>query len=610
MLEVVPKTDDLKEYLGLLFGNQTGYVYTGLRNPKLEVNDKGYWTQTFFEWPAQAQDIITHLRQNSIEYDTYVAPALFSAPSSQKAHIKGSQVVWVDLDGKLPADLKDCPVPSMVVESSNPENKKQHWYWRLEEFVTDIKQIERLNRGLAYLLDADVSGWDANQVLRPPATRNHKYGNPQPVSLLSFTPYSVNPSAFGAIPEAPSIPVEFNVTDLQDAALIVANYQWSKQAFNLYRSHPHQLTNPEGRSGALMQLAYFGAEMGMNDAEIFTILYHADDRWGKFRGRPDRVRRLNDIIAKARVKHPYQIQSSLALTVLPVFGFRDFLSTEIRVEWVIPDFLEKSGQLLLSAKPGIGKSRFSLAFFIKMALGKPFLHYEATKPQKLIYFSLEMGHAQLMYFVEKMAGSLSPEELDLLQENLLLVPLGEALYLDKRAGQNLVEKVLSEREPDGYAFDSLSRTTPETVNDEAAIKLILDWDAASRNRRSMFSWYIHHNRKATAANKKPKSLDDVLGATVIAANTTAVYTLWSNDPQNKSIDVICTKQRLAEMERTYVITGNADLTYSERSVLNSESFEVSAQDTLGLGPPTASQTLPESPGLDNKSLSGPPNLGF
>jgi hypothetical protein len=600
-LEAVQTSDDLTEFLGCLYADQTGYVYTATRNPKLEKDDPNYWNKHYFEWPQDKDTIVQHLKKASLEYDTYICPALFSAPKSKKQYVKGSYVAWVDFDGKLPTDLGNVPGPSLVVESSDAANNKQHWYWRLEKFETDIKQIERINRGLAYLLDADVSGWDANQVLRPPSTRNHKYGVPQEVTLLSATPYALNPSAFGGIPEPPSIPVEFDVRDLQDAALIVASYNWPKQAFNLYRSLPQQLTHKEGRSGALMQLAYFGAEIGMNDAEIFTILYNADTRWGKFVGRPDRVRRLNDIIAKARIKHPFSISAN-QVSELQVLGFKDFLSTEISIEWVVPDFLESSGQLLLTAKPGVGKSRFSLRFFIAMALGENFLHYQISVPRRLIYFSLEMGHAQLLYFLGNMAKSLSPSQLAILQENLLVVPLGEALYLDKQAGQNMVEKVLNDHEPDGYGFDSLSRMTPETVNDEAKIKQILDWDAHVRNSKNMFSWYIHHNRKATATNRKPKSLDDVLGATVIAANTSGAYTLWSNDPQNKSIDVICVKQRMAEMEKAYNIISTADLGYAERAVLNTDSYEVSS-DSGG-----SRTTLPSTENLTEQP--GGYNLGF
>ena len=170
----------------------------------------------------------------------------------------------------------------------------------------------------------------------------------------------------------------------------------------------------------------------------------------------------------------------------------------------------------------------------------------------------------------------------------------------------MVAKILDDHKHDGYVFDSLSRMTPETVNDEARVKQILDWDASVRNQRGVWSWFIHHNRKANAQNKKPRSLDDLLGATVIAANTSAAYTLWSNDPQNKVLDVICVKQRMAEMEKAYVITGDPDLGYSERSVLNSEAFEVPS------GPGGSSTTLPSTENLANKpgQPGGHYNLGF
>jgi hypothetical protein len=594
LLEAVKTSDDISEFLTLLFGGETGYVYTATRNPRLEFDNPEYWKQEFFEWPNQADIIVAHLKRASPEYDTYIAPALFSAPDSKKQFVKGANVAWVDFDSGLPSDLTNCPSPSAVVESSNG---KQHWYWRLDSFESDIKQIERLNRGLAYMLGADVSGWDANQVLRPPGTRNHKYGDLQQVHLLSITPYAVNPSAFGGLPEPPSITTEFNVTDLQDANLIIAQYQWTKQAFNLYRT-----LEPADRSAALMQLAYFGAEMGMQDVEIFTLLYHADNRWKKFVGRPDRVRRLNDIIAKARVKHPYRL---LQVQELPVFGFKDFLDAEVSIEWVIEDFLEASGQMLLTAKPGVGKSRFTLAFFIHLALGKDFLHYKVSKPQKLVYFSLEMGHAQLLYFLGNMAKSLSAQEITTLQNNLKVVPIGEAVYLGKQAGQSLVEKVLDNGEFSGYAFDSLSRTTPETVNDDQNIKGILDWDASVRNKYGTFSWYIHHNRKASIGNRKPKSLDDILGSTIITANTSAAYTIWSNDPQNKVLDMICVKQRMAEMETPYTISSLDNLMYAEKAIIEVGDNEVLGPEALGFG----GSSQPGSP-QSKPSTSDKPNFGF
>jgi hypothetical protein len=375
VLEIVQGSEsDLLQFLDFMYGNQEGYVYTSTKDIN-EDDPKKAWRRHFYEWPKDRPVMVEHIKAAGETLDIYIAPAMFSNQDSSKGSVKGSHVFWVDLDGKIPDDLGDIPAPSLVVQSSN-ENR-QHWYWRVEEFINDIPLIEKVNRGLAYALGADVSGWDANQVLRPPETFNHK--RQRPVVLLALSPWSVNPSSFGAIPEPPKPETEFSLNDLLDSALIISKYEWPKQAFNLYRTQVQNLSHKEGRSGALMQVAYFCCEMGMNDQEAFTILYNADERWGKFKDRPDRARRLNDIIVKARIKHPYNL--TLKVRDLPVFGFSDFLKTEVSIEWVIPGMLEQSGQMLISAAPGVGKSRLSLSAGIRLALGTQLssLRYYRTK---------------------------------------------------------------------------------------------------------------------------------------------------------------------------------------------------------------------------------------
>src|SRR5690606_21999974 len=87
---------------------------------------------------------------------------------------------------------KLAPVPSVEVQSSGESNR--HTYWLLDAFL-DGKQIESLNRSLAYALGADTSGWDANQFLRPPLSTNRKYRKPITVKVVvdreELAPYSV-----------------------------------------------------------------------------------------------------------------------------------------------------------------------------------------------------------------------------------------------------------------------------------------------------------------------------------------------------------------------------------------------------------------------------------
>ena len=444
-------------------------------------------------------------------------------------------------------------------------------------------------------MDADASGWDVNQVLRPPGSHNYKR-NDYTASLSVSSPYLINSSAFNTLPLPPKIDVEFGANDLLDNALVIAQYQWDKSTFNLFRTRE---ISQGGRSTALMHIAYACCEMGMNDQEIITILYSADERWGKFRGRKDRMHRLNEMVAFARIKHPYS--NLLQVREIPVFQYQDFMDTEVKIEWVIEGMLEQTGQIILSSKPGIGKTQLSLRFFMALATGQRILHYDILGTKRVIFFSLEMGHAQLKYFLTQMEPSLDREQRALLHENFLIVPLGEALYLGNRNSQGLVEDILSKYEVDGYAFDSLGRTTPASTSDEEQIKAILDWDARVRNQTNTFSWYVHHNRKSTIGNKKPKSLDDLIGSTVIQANTSSVYTMWRQEEDSFSpIEIINVKQRLGVMEAPYLITRGPNLTFTE-SKMKAPAVDEKIVQALG---------LPSMPGDEVETLPTPTNTGI
>jgi len=56
--------------------------------------------------------------------------------------------------------------------------------------------------------------------------------------------------------------------------------------------------------------------MGWQDDQIAAILYDADDRWGKYKHRRDRDRRLTDFVNRARQKHGYNSLENVDLTKL------------------------------------------------------------------------------------------------------------------------------------------------------------------------------------------------------------------------------------------------------------------------------------------------------
>ena len=153
---------EIASFVDTLFSvEDKGYAYSPTKN------QYGEWETHFFKWPQKRQELILHVLSNSMDFDVYLSPSLFKAPSAKQQAWKGTHYVWIEFDGNVPEELpKGIPEPSIRVQSS--EQKHEHWYWRLKDFNTDGSSIAGLCKSLTYTLDADKSGWDYNQVLRPP----------------------------------------------------------------------------------------------------------------------------------------------------------------------------------------------------------------------------------------------------------------------------------------------------------------------------------------------------------------------------------------------------------------------------------------------------------
>lgn len=568
-LSAVPGTtnDELADFLGFLFEGQKGWVHAPTLDREI-LDDKGNPTYQpyFFQWPIERAALQTHITNNTAERDVYLAPALYNTDRATKETFLGTQVVWCEFDGNLPSQdhLATCglPLPSIRIKSS--DEKHEHWYWRLDSFITDIVAVESVNRGLTYNLGADTSGWDATQILRPPRTLNHKRG--KPVTLVDSSNAVQGLSIFGSISSAPKLATNFQVEDMVDTLEIVSKYQWPKEYFTLYRTREIE---PGDRSTAMMRLAYMCAEMGMSDREIFSIMYSADDRWGKFRTRPDRIHRLNDIVLKARLKHPVGVSQALTgqLSELPSYGFNTFLQTEVVIEWIIPGMLQKQGYMMVTGPSGVGKTQWSLRFAMALAMGKAFCGYEISAPIKTLFFSLEMGHADLQFFLSDMAKTLQPEDYSLLEENLVLIPHGEPLYLDSEEGRKLFDSAMKAHTPDVFFFDSLGSASTTELSQEATAKTLMDWNDRARKSYNCASWFIHHMRKANGTNTKPNKQDDVYGNQYIFNRATSVYCLWPDKKNSNTIEVICLKKRLGPKEEPQVIERVKHIDFKQSTVM-------------------------------------------
>lgn len=588
--------EGLNEFFSTIWRDTEGFVYLPTIDRK-----SNEWKNVFYQWPKHRDYVIKHVVSSSAKgLDVYYAPALFKEPKSTKENVLGTNVVWAEFDGNAPKTwdqdvpvegaerpspgLPDVPAPSVRVQTSKDGN--QHVYWLLDSLQTDVKWIDSTNRSLAYTLRSDTSGWDAGQILRPPYTTNFKHD--LPVTIVQHDVKTTYPQTeFKTLkPVMQLVSDSIDTSNLPAVEKIIARYSWDDSSFEMFMDP----SIPEGkRSSALMRLGFFGAEQGMSDLEIYALLDNADSRWGKFTKRTDRRRRLLDIVNRAKTKYPSAVEtqfsgllgrddSRVEVDKKYLYGFQDFLDSDVHVEWVIEDFLMKEGMGMIAAAPGVGKTQFSLQLAIHAATGEEFLGYTIVKPQRVVFFSLEMDHLSLKHFIETMAVDFSNEKKAKLQENLLLVPLGEALPISRPETRTFMHTILDDVKPDGVFFDALSKLNQGKFNPETAVALN-DFYAGIRNRYQCFIWVVHHNRKANGDNAKPTELEDVYGDVYLTTDMSTVVTLWEEDTGQIEMNIV--KLRLSPRPEPLMLRRSNTLHFSEDTVNITQSPSESPQDGMG-----------------------------
>lgn len=551
-------TAELQEFFGFMWGVQQGYAYVPVKDAKDES-----WDTYFFNWPVDRDQLINHVLSNTAEKEVYFGPALYIEPTKAiKENILGSSVIWTEFDGNAPKGgiLGDkIPHPTMRVKSSNEGH--EHFYWHLDYFETDRDKLEEINRAIAYTLQADSSGWDSTQILRPTGTKNHKRGK---VVRTLTTSASVYSKEFFSHLEIPKQLAKQDVVldEVPDAIEVIAKFKWDDEDFKFFRKKEMATGT---RSSALMRLAYTCAELRMSDEEAYAILRNADDRWGKFKGRRDQTKRLLDLVNRAR--HKYPLNPEVKVDGLQVFGWQDLQKLEIHIDWLIPGILQRQGIMVVSGKPGVGKTQFTMQALIHIALGKPMVGWQIDAPRRVAFISMEMGSAEIKIFQDEMSTILSAEEQTLLQKNFLIIPIGQALLFDQSADRKAIETFLETYKPEVAAFDSLSKTTMNSL-DESSTKAVMDFADHIRMDHDCSVIFIHHDRKAQIGNRKPKSLEDVYGSFYITATATTVIGMWSN-PNTFEIEINYLKVRLAQAPATqFVMRTERGLMFEEIGGVN------------------------------------------
>lgn len=524
----------LNQFFDTIFGEQKGWAYTATKEP--QEDKKGDWEKKFFKYPEQKEEMIEFIITSSASKDVYYSPALYKSDRSEETITKedfyGTCFVWADFDGGLPDEEKLAKVPKPTLKIRSSEGQRQHWYWNLNFCETDPDALEKITRALTYHLGADLSGWDYQQVLRPPGTIHH--GSGKTVTILEHDKsHRVSIEAFMDIPEVPDYiwDVDINEKELEPPSLILFQYKMPKNHAQLILKKEQPVGK---RSSALMAVGYACAEAGMNNTEIYSVIKNCDMRWKKFvnRGEQGQKKQLISIIRRVRQKFPLRVKDEIE-DALPYFKWGEFASMDIKVEWIVPGLIQKNGIPFITGLAGVFKTHLTFNLACHMVLGKKFLHWEFSRPMTLCIISNELSPPETKEQLELITQQFSEEEQMILAKNLHIIPLGARLPLNKPKVQNMLLQRLEQFGPEGLFFDSLGQSIDESPNSDDIVNGVFDFIKRRVNQQyDAFSWFIHHNRKAQIGNKKPKDLSDLYGSAYIANNASLVLNLWKDAPSS------------------------------------------------------------------------------
>jgi hypothetical protein len=433
-----------------------------------------------------------------------------------------------------------------------------------------VEKLEAVNRALTYELGADASGWDANQVLRPPGTLNHK--KQAQTQLIHSDDRFISSVAFSEI-QLKNLPPKLDLAgDLPPLNDVVRKYSFSRNIWDLFTEGVKN-----DRSAGLMSLGYYLAEMNLTNLEILALLVHADNRWGKFAKRTDQLKRLGEIVTKARQKYPYRTDSRQNELSLVVVGDLELRATEIKVEWLVNGILHQNGYLLLTGHTGVGKTQFCGDLANHLVLGKEYLGKEVVKEGKRVLFiSLEMGLVELKWLRGEQLKNLPNNEVKLLQKNLKFLPVGYPIYYNREENRAILEELIQRENFDCVIFDSLGSMTEQELSKETDAKLLMDWNDHLRVEFGISTIIIHHHRKAQTGNKRPNSIADIYGSHYFTARASTVMTLWDHR-KSGLIEVSYQKLRMAAPQMPFAIKRQDDLSFklsSTQLVIEDDSEDI------------------------------------
>lgn len=531
--------DDLEKFVDFLYEGLEGYVGTGcLTSGKME--------EKFFQWPTERNELVQSIQLDKERGSVYIVPSLLQNKSRNKLSFKVSQVIWADFDGTNPTFPGDFPESHIVIQSSS--STKVHMYWRVPP-ITNLSQLENLNKRIAYGCNADIACWDATRFLRPPGTVNYKYEDRPQVRLVHLNSGRLDSYSL-PIPDLPTLSSPVSVASLPSSQILLNGLSPKlKELFS-----PAQ---QKDRSDYLMRVGYTLAEEGYTLEQIVSLVTYLDLSVGKFKDRFDKLQRYIELaaVAVAKVVPAEKFKPTTLLTLL---------QSKEEIDWILNGWLHRNGLMLLSGTPGVGKTQLASQLSFSLTTGTSFLNREVLRPVSVMLLSLEMRLIELKYIFDHQVSGLTPQEIHKWSENLMLFdPVQESL--------ETYGEIIRIYNPDVVIIDSVSELAAEDLKENEARKITRWWDKIRYDTDTALV-VLHHDRKATDTNKAPKAIGDVYGSFLFTKTPETVITLHE-DPKDQSISLIALKARMSKKDSTPVVRNDDTLLFSVKGPVGSDGKE-------------------------------------
>ncbi len=340
----------------------------------------------------------------------------------------------------------------------------------------------------------------------------------------------------GNIPDAPDWLLKYCFDVDRSAVPKIDKLNISNEIRNFIKSGAEE----GGRSEAIMSVLNSLINNKLDDDQIFYI-FNTFKIGAKYIDKPAGIRDqwLQEQIDKAK-----------DYVVTPVISYvsgRELLDKDCKVEWLIPDLIEKLGHTLITAKSGMGKSIFSLNLAVALATGQQngFMGYVINKPLRVVIIQCENSEAFMKHRLERLVKK-APEYHDAIDK--IDFPYFDGRHDSpnvKLANKNIeaiIDKIHHDKKPDVIILDPYKSYSGVEENSNDRNRDVLDNYFSILAKHGITTIIIHHEGKT----HDMYGTDRARGASTI---TDAISNHWSirrkDDKETNSANLVisCEKAR-------------------------------------------------------------------